>query len=91
MEKYEFIAMLNSIKTCFKRNGSDKVECNHTECDYKNKRNTLIIKFLWSTGARISEVCNLNIEDLNRKEPKGWFKRSKRLGTRLFKLDDEFH
>ena len=82
---------MNSINNCFKKNGKDKVKCRHAGCDYKKARNILIIKFLWSTGARISEVCNLNIEDLNKKEPKGWFKRSKRLVTRIFKLDDEFH
>lgn len=59
--------MLHSINICFKKNGKNKAKCSHIECDYKKERNTLIIKFLWSTGARISEVCNLNIADLNKK------------------------
>ena len=48
----------------------------------------MILKFLYSTGARVSEVCKLKIEDL-KKLGKGEFKCSKRKRTRPFKLDDD--
>ena len=34
----------------------------------KYDRNLMILKFLWNTGARVSELCNLKVEDLRREQ-----------------------
>jgi integrase len=47
------------------RKGSDKKGCEHNDCSYRRKRNSLILKFLWDTGARLSEVAGVRIKDLD--------------------------
>jgi len=37
----------------------------------------LILRFLISTGARASELCDLEVEDLNKQRPQGWFLKTK--------------
>jgi integrase len=51
------------------------------------------LKFLWDTGARLSDVAGVRIEDINIKESRGVFDASytKRNKSRPFKLDEEFY
>ena len=49
-----------------------KSNCQHLSC-YNNKRDRLILEFLFSTGCRISELCNLKRENLNKEKHKGYF------------------
>ena len=51
----------------------------------------MILKFLLSTGARVSEISKLKIKDLNFQKTKGWFRKTKGGETRVFKLDRVFH
>ena len=58
-----------------------------------SKRNQLLIRFLFNTGARVSEVAGLRNRDVEQKEPKGHFDASytKRGKTRPYFLDSELH
>ena len=57
----ELILMLSSVKCCYRKAGWNKFDCGHSDCNYKGTRNELILKFLYSTGARVSEICKLKI------------------------------
>ena len=52
-----------------------------------------MLKFLWDTGARISEVAGVRIMDLDPTKYKGVFHSSytKRNKSRSFKLDEQFY
>ena len=46
----------------------------------------MILRFLTSTGARASEICNLEVEHLDKHRPQGWFYKTKRGKDRIFCL-----
>ena len=75
------------------KGGNKKKQCDHKKCQYQRKRNTLLLKFFWDTGARVSEVAGIRIKDLNKKVNKGYFDKSytTRNKTRPFKLDEQFY
>ena len=58
-----------------------------------SQRNELLIRFLFNTGARVSEVAGLRNCDVNEKEPKGMFDESytKRGKSRPFFLHSKLH
>ena len=58
-----------------------------------SKRNQLLIRFLFNTGARVSEVAGLRNRDVDTVEPKGRFDASytKRRKTRPYFLDPKLH
>ena len=101
VEIHEYDEMMKSIKRCYSRCSIDKKdktkiikkECAHTDCLYQIERNQLILKFLRSTGARVSEVSNLKIHELSPTETKGLFHKSytKRHKSRVFTLDPDYH
>ena len=66
IEEDEFITMLKNIKGCYKGflKESDCLS-KHKKCFYIKIRNIMILKFLLSTGARVSEVSKLKIKNLN--------------------------
>ena len=49
-----------------------------------SNKSKIIIKFLYSSGLRVSEVCNLKIEDLELKDRKGFVRAGKGGKDRLF-------
>jgi integrase/recombinase XerD len=49
-----------------------------------SNKSKIIIKFLYSSGLRVSEVCNLKIEDLELKDRKGFVRGGKGGKDRLF-------
>ena len=51
------------------------------------------MKFLWDTGARLSDVAGVRIKDINTTENRGVFDGSytKRNKSRPFKLDKELY
>ncbi len=75
------------------KGGNKKKQCDHKKCQYQRKRNTLLLKFFWDTGARVSEVAGIRIKDLHKTKNKGYFDKSytKRNKTRPFKLDEQFY
>ena len=66
IEEDEFITMLKNIKGCYHGFLKDS-DClkKHRKCSYIRMRNTMILKFFLSTGARVSEVSKLKIKDLD--------------------------
>ena len=58
--------MLKNIKGCYRGNAK-KSDCikNHDDCEYIRRRNEMILKFLISTGGRVSEVSKLKVKDVN--------------------------
>ena len=89
----QFRKLIKANQICYKRKGQDKNDCEHTECSYQRKRNHLMLKFLWDTGARISEVAGVRIKDLDPTKNQGNFDDSytKRNKSRPFKLDEQFY
>lgn len=58
--------------------------------DHAGSRKTkLIIQFLYSTGLRVSELCNLKISDLEISNGIGWVRKGKGSKDRLFPLSDK--
>ena len=55
----------------------------------RNKKSKLIIKFLYSTGLRVSELVNLKKESLEPKEKIGWVRKGKGKKDRLFILPEK--
>lgn len=51
----------------------------------RNVRNLAIINLLWDTGARNSEICDLNVSELDLKEMKSVIKTKKNKGRRPFR------
>lgn len=49
-----------------------------------SKKSKLIVKFLYSSGLRVSEICSLKVEDLQLKDNKGFVRRGKGGKDRLF-------
>ena len=54
----------------------------------KNLKSKLIIKFLYSTGLRVSELINLRLKDLSIDKKEGWVRKGKGSKDRFFKLSD---
>jgi site-specific recombinase XerD len=54
-------------------------------------REQLIIKFLFSSGVRVSELCELKISDLNMGEHEALIKTKKTNDTRMIFWDDDAH
>ncbi len=52
----------------------------------KNKKSKLIIKMLYSSGLRVSELVNLKSNDIDFNENTGWVRRGKGKKDRLFKI-----
>ncbi|MBU1111524.1 MAG: site-specific tyrosine recombinase/integron integrase [archaeon] len=48
------------------------------------KKSKLIVKFLYSSGLRVSEICSLKVEDLQLRDNKGFVRRGKGGKDRLF-------
>ena len=65
VEEDELHAMLAAVKRCYKPYAQDKLACEHKSCEYLQERNIMLLKFLYSTGARVSEVSNLLVGDLH--------------------------
>lgn len=63
VEWEEYNLMLKHCKRCTFNKGDPKNQCNkiHTGCIFESKRNQLMIKFLYDTGARASELCKLKV------------------------------
>lgn len=53
-----------------------------------NLKSKLIIKFLYSTGLRVSELINLKLKDLSLEKKEGWVRKGKGSKDRFFKLSD---
>lgn len=53
-----------------------------------SKKTKLIIKFLYSTGLRVSELINLKLNDLALKQKEGWVRKGKGSKDRFFKIPD---
>ena len=51
-------------------------------------KSKLIIKFLYSTGLRVSELVNLKLTDFNLESKEGWVRKGKGGKDRFFKLPD---
>ncbi len=56
----------------------------------KNKRNRLIVSFIYSSGARVSEVVNLKIQDINFKEKTGLIRAGKGKKDRIIILSRDW-
>jgi integrase/recombinase XerC len=56
---------------------------------FSNLRDKLIIKFLYASGVRVSELCALKITDLNLKEQQAVIISKKNLKRRIILWDDE--
>jgi len=52
----------------------------------KNLKSRLVVKLLYSTGLRVSELCNLRLKDLSIKEMEGWVRKGKGSKDRFFKI-----
>jgi len=52
----------------------------------KNKKTKLIIKFLYCSGLRVSELVNLKKEDMDLNQNAGWVRDGKGAKDRLFKI-----
>ncbi|MCS7134453.1 MAG: site-specific integrase, partial [Candidatus Pacearchaeota archaeon] len=55
----------------------------------KTKKSKLIIKLLYSTGMRVSELVNLKCKDINLREMIGWIRRGKGKKDRIFFLSEK--
>ena len=92
--KEEFrLLQSKALNICYMRKGKDKTDCDHEACKYQRRRNTLILEFLWDTGARVSEVAGVRIKDLNKEANHGRFHESytKRSKSRFFKLHPDLY
>jgi integrase/recombinase XerD len=54
----------------------------------KNLKSKLIIKFLYSTGLRVSELTNMRLKDLSIDKKEGWVRKGKGSKDRFFKISD---
>jgi len=54
----------------------------------KNIKSRLMIKILYSTGLRVSELINLRLKDLSIDKKEGWVRKGKGSKDRFFKLSD---
>tara|TARA_Y100000034_G_C6904401_1_gene419231 strand:+ start:3793 stop:4611 length:819 start_codon:yes stop_codon:yes gene_type:complete len=54
----------------------------------KSLKSRLIIKFLYSTGLRVSELTGLRLKDLSIDKKEGWVRKGKGSKDRFFKLSD---
>lgn len=54
----------------------------------KNLKSKLIIKLLYSTGLRVSELTNLRLKDLSIDKKEAWVRKGKGSKDRFFKLSD---
>jgi len=54
----------------------------------KNLKSKLIIKLLYATGLRVSELTNLRLKDLSIDKREGWVRSGKGSKDRFFKLSD---
>ena len=54
----------------------------------KSLKSRLIIKLLYSTGLRVSELCNLRLKDLSINNGEGWVRKGKGSKDRFFKIPD---
>lgn len=54
----------------------------------KNLKSRLIIKLLYSTGLRVSELTNLRLKDLSIDKKEGWVRKGKGSKDRFFKISD---
>lgn len=54
----------------------------------RNKKSKLVIKFLYSTGLRVSELVNLKKNDIEIKEKIGWVRKGKGGKDRIFILPE---
>jgi len=54
----------------------------------KSLKSRLIIKLLYSTGLRVSELCNLRLKDLSINNGEGWVRKGKGSKDRFFKISD---
>ena len=52
----------------------------------KSKKSTLIIKLLYSSGLRVSEIVNLKVIDLDFQQNSGWVRSGKGQKDRLFQI-----
>jgi len=55
----------------------------------KNKKHKLIIKLLYSSGLRLSELINLKVGDIELEEKIGWVRSGKGKKDRLFIISDK--
>ena len=54
----------------------------------KNLKSRLIIKFLYSTGLRVSELTGMRLKDLSIDKKEGWVRKGKGSKDRFFKISD---
>lgn len=54
----------------------------------KNLKSQLIIRFLYSTGLRVSELTGLRLKDLSIDKKEGWVRKGKGSKDRFFKISD---
>ena len=90
VEYEEYKLLLKFSQRCYHNKGDKKHNhcvTNHPKCKFLRQRNKLIIKFLYDTGARASEVCNLEVKHY--KNGKGTFYRTKGNKKRKFKVSKE--
>ncbi len=55
----------------------------------ENKKERLIIKFLYSSGLRVSELCNLKVSDLELDQGIGWVRHGKGAKDRIIILSEK--
>ncbi len=55
----------------------------------ENKKERLIIKFLYSSGLRVSELCNLKVSDLELNQGIGWVRHGKGAKDRIIILSEK--
>jgi len=55
----------------------------------ETKKSKFIIKLLYSTGMRVSELCNLKLNDLNLNEKIGWIRQGKGKKDRIFIISEK--
>ncbi len=53
-----------------------------------NKKSQLMIKMLYSSGLRVSELVNLKVEDMNLSEKTGWVRSGKGSKDRIFSISE---
>lgn len=56
----------------------------------KNPKHKLIIELLYSSGLRVSELCNLKYADLDLNQKIGWVRKGKGAKDRIFILSESF-
>lgn len=93
VEKFEHKQLVKESKTCCYKETRRKYNCSHKQCKYLRKRNSLMLNFLFDTGARVADLVNIKIADLNSNECGGTFRSSYTKGKkdRIFKLNKKFH